>query len=68
MIRATIWAANEADDRQQIAGPVVLQQQREEHRGQAEHHQLASPRYGKRKFHCSQRRFIDAAGVTGNGG
>ncbi len=37
----------QADDRQQIAGPVVLQQQREKYRRRAEHHQ---PRVGSTNF------------------
>ena len=52
----------QADDRQQIAGPVVLQQQREKYRRQAEHHQQPAP--GRQhELHRPQRRFIDAAGM-----
>ena len=52
-----------AHDRQQIAGPVILQQQREKHRRNAEHHHQPAP--GRQhKLYRPQRLFIDAARVA----
>ena len=52
-----------ANYRQQIAGPVIFQQQRKEHRRNAEHHHQPAP--GRQhKLHRPQRLFIDAAGIT----